>query len=321
MQVSWPCALGFVGSLGGFACTTATPPVAAHDDAAAASLAPTALPVAASADAAADPRPAEPPYDLAADIQARIADAEPDGGASIPVRVESRTFVFLSPDRGARFDATVDLARDALAAYFHGRFDKHPRCAISILVYSSTAAYEAGCKTRLASKCETPFGFYRAGTRTIFMNAEPGISTVTHEIVHPIMETDFPLAPRWLNEGIGSLFEKPVRGPPGEIHGATNWRLATLKAALGSVHVEALFGMSDDEFSGTREGLHYAMARYLCQWLDEKDLLWKVYRAWRDSVRDDPSGEKAFAAIVGETPAQANAEWVKWVKALQIGPR
>ncbi|MDP9003066.1 MAG: hypothetical protein M3O46_23495 [Myxococcota bacterium] len=32
-----------------------------------------------------------------------------------------------------------------------------------------------------------------------------------------------------------------------------------------------------------------AMARYACQWLDDRGALWDFYRAWRDGVMRDPS--------------------------------
>ena len=57
-------------------------------------------------------------------------------------------------------------------------------------------------------------------------------------------------------------------------------------------------------------------ARYLCQWLDERNLLWPFYRQWRDGVKDDPTGEKTFTKVVGMTPTQANVPWTAWVKAL-----
>jgi hypothetical protein len=47
---------------------------------------------------------------------------------------------------------------------------------------------------------------------------------------------------------------------------------------------------------------------------EEKHHLWDYYRAWRGSVRDDPTGERAFASIFGETPAQANDQWPSWVR-------
>jgi hypothetical protein len=62
--------------------------------------------------------------------------------------------------------------------------------------------------------------------------------------------------------------------------------------------------------------LNYASARYFCQWLDQKNLLWPFYQRWRDSHADDPTGEKAFVAVVGKTPAEADAEWARWVQNL-----
>lgn len=74
--------------------------------------------------------------------------------------------------------------------------------------------------------------------------------------------------------------------------------------------------MSDDTFRNGKEPLHYAMARYVCQWLDGHGQLWPFYRAWRDSNGADPTGASAFARVTGKTPAMANAEWVTWVKGL-----
>jgi hypothetical protein len=140
--------------------------------------------------------------------------------------------------------------------------------------------------------------------------------------VHPLLEADFPGAPIWLDEGIASLFEAPVMPRPGEIHGTKNWRLPRLRAALGSnkerdlARLDVLFGMSDERFRDADESLHYAMARYACQWLDERGKLWAFYRAWRDDAAHDPTGEKAFATIVGETPRAADEAWATWVRGL-----
>jgi hypothetical protein len=53
-----------------------------------------------------------------------------------------------------------------------------------------------------------------------------------HELVHPLVQTDFPRAPSWFEEGIAALFEKPVFDPLGELHGGRNWRSDRLDAAL-----------------------------------------------------------------------------------------
>ena len=70
---------------------------------------------------------------------------------------------------------------------------------------------------------------------------------------------------------------------PGEIHGAKNWRHPRLKRALSSnerdkARLEVLFGMTDETFRDDAEDLHYAMARYVCQWLDERGKLWPFYQ-------------------------------------------
>ena len=77
-----------------------------------------------------------------------------------------------------------------------------------------------------------------------------------------------------------------------------------------------LFALSDPQFRGDKEDLNYAAARYLCMWLDERGALWPFYQRWRDHYAEDESGAKSFEAVVGKTPAQANAEWSVWVRQL-----
>src|SRR5208283_4207269 len=195
-------------------------------------------------------------------------------------------------------------------AFFTGRFTTRPARPVAVYLFASAAPYERFCKEHLHEACMSSFGFYRPDVRTIVMNAGPGIGTLTHEMVHPLVEGDFGGAPTWIDEGLASLFEAPLLPRAGEIHGAKNWRLPRLRAALGSAKerehttLDALFAMSDATFRDDDESLHYAMARYACQWLDERGQLWTFYRAWRDGVKTDPTGEKAFAAATGQTPAQ-----------------
>jgi hypothetical protein len=65
----------------------------------------------------------------------------------------------------------------------------------------------------------------------------------------------------------------------------------------------ALFGMTDASFHASDEELHYPMARYACQWLHDRGKLWPFYRRWRDGVTSDPTGENAFAQVMGTTPS------------------
>jgi hypothetical protein len=163
---------------------------------------------------------------------------------------------------------------------------------------------------------------YTLKTRTICVNAGPGASTLVHEMAHPIIQSDFPHAPAWIDEAIASLYETPIFPNRGEIQGVTNWRLARLQRALDSaadkdkVRADALFAMSDADFRGPDVDLHYAVARFFTQWLEARGALWPFYSGWRDGYTDDRSGEKAFRAAVGRMPAEVNDEWMAWVRQL-----
>ena len=298
---------------------TAAHPTSAPVDAAADAPARDAGPDAADAAAHAA---AEPAYDLAADRVQILARARTELGADVHATVSQEKFVLIAAPgwNMAALAASRELTLGALDAFYNHRFGARPAQAVAIYLFPSAAPYQAWCKEHLGGACLSRFGSYHPDRRVIVMNAGLGLGTLTHELVHPIVEADFPKAPTWINEGIASLFEAPVLTGPGEITGAKNWRLPRLRAALSAkdadARVSALFGMSDATFRGDKEDLHYAVARYVCQWLDEKGSLFSFYQRWRDSVDSDPTGEKAFAAVVGQSPSDVNAAWIKWVAAL-----
>jgi hypothetical protein len=266
----------------------------------------------------------EPPYDLAADRDLRARTAKEELGARTITTNISDIFVVIGPPgwQGGAFEQSVSLMRNAMAGYMNNRFGKKPSHAISVYLFPEGKTYEAFCKKQYNAPCIAHYGFYSPGDRYMVMNIGLGLGTLTHEIVHPLVEADFPDAPTWLNEGIASVFEAPVITKPGEIHGVKNWRHPRLKRAMTSAaerdhaRIDVLFGMRDSVFRGDGEDLHYAMARYVCQWLDERGKLWTFYQRWRDTVATDPTGNKAFKEVVGMTPAEANPAWSKWTLSL-----
>lgn len=269
------------------------------------------------------PAPGAPAYDLPADREARIREARASLGPRTEASTVSDVFVLLGAGewRGPAFQRSVSLVQSAMDAFLNGRFAKKPDHAISVYLFANAASYEAFCKSTYGAPCIAHYGFYEPGKRFMVMNAGLGLGTLTHELVHPLVEADFPGAPTWLNEGIASVFEAPVIPKAGEIHGAKNWRHPRLLRALdgpekATTRLETLFAMSDTTFRGDGEDLHYAMARYTCQWLDQRGRLWAFYQRWRDDAANDPTGEKAFAHVTGQTPGEATGAWSKWVRAL-----
>jgi hypothetical protein len=274
--------------------------------------------------------PPEPPYDIEADRARIVAQAKEELGPGTNTVTVDDVFVLIGAPGWNRssLKTSQDLVRNSVMAYLNGRFDRGPTRAIAVYLFASAGPYRSYCKTWLHEDCISPFGFYLAPTTDghpegrMIMNAGPGLGTLTHELVHPFVEADFPGAPIWLNEGIASLYEAPVIVARGEIRGVKNWRHPRLLRALASTNeregaaFDRLFGMSDETFRNGDEDLHYAMARYACQWLDERKLLWPFYRRFRDTADKDPTGAHAFAEVTGGAPAEASAAWSKWVRAL-----
>jgi hypothetical protein len=265
---------------------------------------------------------AAPNYELTADLAARSAEARQELGQKAAIEPVEQVFLLVTPGAHTHAAGTTSLTKRVLEAYFNGRFAKPPERAVSVYLFQDARSYEQYCQTRWAQACGSPYGFYRRDERRIVMNAGLGIGTLTHELVHPIVETDFPEAPEWLNEGIASLFEAFSLPSPGEVHGVKNWRHPRLLEALRSpkqqreASLPNLFSLNDSAFRNADEDLHYATARYLCQWLDQKGQLWPFYQRFRDSHGSDPSGEEAFHAVTGKSVADANQAWARWVKRL-----
>ena len=149
-----------------------------------------------------------------------------------------------------------------------------------------------------------------------------GGGTLVHEIVHPFIEANFPACPPWLNEGMGSLYEQ-CGEMKGQIHGFTNWRLPGLQRAIRAKEVpsfKSLTAMSSSAFYNEDKGVNYAQSRYLCYYLQEKELLIKFYREFHSHQQEDPSGYRSLQKVLGEARMDLfQNKWEKFVLGLRQG--
>jgi hypothetical protein len=296
---------------------TQSPPAPVHTVASAPVPSTTAVPAAVVVEVQPAKEP-EPVYDLAADLEARKKTLLSEVGGKTKFQTVEGVFLIAAPS--GQLGSSAVVTKQALEAYFNNRFARRPDRALAVLLFETAPPYNAYCKTHWGKECSTPFGFYASDVRTVVMNVGPGIGTLTHELVHPIVEADFPKAPDWINEGIASLYEAFSMPKKGDIRGHKNFRHSTVLTAIQAkksyASVSALFGMTDEFFRGAHEGVNYATARYFCQWMDSQKKLWPFYQAWRDNFAKDPTGEKAFVATMGKKPAELDAAWAQWVKSL-----
>jgi hypothetical protein len=280
------------------------------------------LPPAPAPSPALTPAPSRP-SDVPSEIRLRTTAARAEFGPATAPTVVRDVFLLFSADHGALFDSAVSLSRRALPLLLDGRFGREPDHAVSVYVFSTDDAYHASCKGHRVTQCDKEPGSYQSGSREAFVDVHDSLSNVVRVIVHPLVQADFPSAPTWIGDGLGALFETPRFSPAGEIHGDTNFRLPVLKEAMASptdgdgVRLDTLFTMSDEAFKMSRPELHVAMARYFCQWLDERGLLWRFYQQWRDAMSQDPRGQKTFLVVSGQDPASATPAWRAWVQSLR----
>ena len=153
------------------------------------------------------------------------------------------------------------------------------------------------------------------------MNIKPGYGTLTHELFHPFFHQAWPEGPAWLNEGVASLFEQPAERD-GHFIGKVNWRLPGLLAGLRANAVpsfKTLVHFAPNAFYNDDTGIHYAEARYLCYWLQERGVLAKYVRRAVELKAVDPSGWQALEEVLGADPESFRPQWETFTKGLHRG--
>ena len=215
--------------------------------------------------------------------------------------------------------ATVKWAVDRLKQDF---FPSDPKDILDIWLFKDSASYEKHAALFFGDKPTTPYGYYSPVHKALIMNISTGGGTLVHEIVHPFMEANFPACPPWLNEGLGSLYEQ-CGDAGGHIHGYTNWRLPGLQRAIRSKKVPSfkeLTELDSNAFYNEDKGVNYAQARYLCYYLQQKELLVKFYREFHARQKDDPTGFKTLQLVLGEANMDAfKTKWEEYVLGLRQG--
>lgn len=216
-------------------------------------------------------------------------------------------------------DGTVLAATKALQTQF---FTAVPDQPVLILLFENEGTYKRLAKKWLDDDDVPHFGYYRHADRTMVMNVSTGLGTLVHELTHALIAPDFPDVPDWFNEGFASLFEQSQFGPEAKsIRGLINWRLPLLQKSIREGTLRPLAElMADENFrEGERVGVNYAQARYLMLYLQEKGLLQKYYKAYRDGFKADPTGLETLRKLVAPQSWEAfEGQWRAWVTTLKF---
>jgi hypothetical protein len=213
---------------------------------------------------------------------------------------------------------TVEWAVSKLKQDF---FDADPHEILDVWLFGGKKSYDTHTRSIFNDKPSTPYGYYSSAHKALIMNINTGGGTLVHEIVHPFVEADFPDAPAWLNEGMGSLFEQ-CGERDGHIVGFPNWRLPGLQEAIGKRVVPSfkeLTSTTTKQFYDEDPGTNYAQSRYLCYYLQEQGLLVRFYKEFRAGHAADPTGLATLQRVLGERDMDAfKARWEQWVMRLSF---
>jgi len=233
-------------------------------------------------------------------------------GQGFTVLVEAPFVVVGDESAGTVKYHTTGIMRWFIKLIEKDYFEKRPNKLIEVWLFKNEKNFKAGAKKYFGDEPDTPYGYYSSEHDAMVMNIGPGAGTLTHEIVHPYIEANFPEGPSWFNEGLASLYERPFERKA-HIVGLANWRLPNLKRQIRAKTLPALPTL----LGTTRDGFYnadfdaYAYARYLLMYLQEKDKLRDFWVKFRKDK--DLTGKVALEEILGEKLETFEPKWRKWV--------
>jgi hypothetical protein len=237
-------------------------------------------------------------------------------GQGYTVLVEAPFVVIGDSSPGEVKRVTTGFLRSKVALLEKEYFDKRPDKVLEVWLFKNEKSFRKGAKKFWDDDPGTPYGYYSPEDNALIMNAS-GLGTLSHELVHPYMEANFPDVPSWFNEGLASLYEQPGERK-GRIVGHANWRLPNLKKEIKAKtlpKMSKLLGTNRDQFYEANYD-SYAYARYVVYYLQEHGKLLDFYKKFRDDKKD-LTGITALESVLGESLDDFEPKWRKWVLAVQ----
>jgi hypothetical protein len=231
--------------------------------------------------------------------------------------VVSPPFVVIGDESAKKVSSRVNFVNWVIELIEKDFFAKQPDKVIEIWLFRNEKTYRAGAKKFFDDEPETPYGYYSSEDNALVMNIGPGAGTLSHELVHPYIEANFPDSPAWFNEGLASLYEQP-RERDGHMWGTTNWRLPGLQSMIRAKKLPSLKSL----LSTTRDGFYnasfdsYAYARFLCQYLQDHGKLRDFYKKFTADTKD-LTGQRAMEAVLGQDLESFQPVFEKWAMSLR----
>lgn len=237
------------------------------------------------------------------------------------VYVKARCFLLVS---NLSLNETISLSKNsverAYRCFYNNYFEKEPTDVIAVFLFKDDNTYRYWADKLYGDNDDlSPFGYYKQSKKAMLMNIAKGSGTLIHEMTHSLVRYDFPDIPSWFNEGLGSLYERCSLDSD-EILGHVNWRLPTLVKSINNESyksLRALMSTDDETFYGEESGLNYSHARYFCMYLQEKGILKRYYKKFRDNFTNDETGISFAEEILNKSITEIEKDYKTWVLTLK----
>jgi hypothetical protein len=245
------------------------------------------------------------------------ADEVHDKVAALPLLgtiKHGRTVVEVRGDVSAKQKAEVVRVADFVIADVQRRFTQKkttPDPTISLVLMPSLDRYRTFCE--VFDDTPSDLGFYRPDFRVAIANLGNSIGNLRHELVHPLIDDDFPDMPSWLGEGIGSLYGTAKCSATG-CEFLVNYRLRDLQKAIKDGTLPSVAELADSnsaEVHGSRGMMYYAMSRYVLLFVDQHGKLSQLYAELR-AAKDATAQRDILASYVDDKA------FVAWAKRLRL---
>jgi hypothetical protein len=190
--------------------------------------------------------------------------------------------------------------------------DGKPRRPVDVCLFETVAGYRAFA-SRITDDVPSELGFYEPGPRVVVVNLEAGLRNMSHEIVHPLIDDDFPGIPPWLAEGTASLYGGSDPTPRG-IRFFVNYRHRDVSAAMARGALPSLADLAAARAAqvyGDQAMIWYAFAREVLLLLESKGQLSGLYQALR-------AGAEASIALSGRVDDAEVLRFARRVKEGQV---
>ena len=208
----------------------------------------------------------------------------------------------------------------ALKCFYNDYFIAKPTELVTVFLFKDDASYRFWADKLYGDKDDlSRFGYYKPSKKVMLMNIATGSGTLIHELTHSLVRYDFPDIPSWFNEGLGSLYER-CSFENNEIRGHVNWRLPALVEAIRKNQyssLKTLMSTDDETFYSDESALNYSQARYFCMYLQDKGLLKKYYKTFRDNFSSDNTGISFAEELLSSNIVSIDTEYKSWVLTLK----